>query len=148
MRTRVAIIGGGLAGLCAASLQLKAGNSRRLDLSRDPAKGGEGAQVAANPIRQRLRPARLRIGQVGRAQGGHKDLRLADLARGAVDDAHRLPGVIGEQALAGGMELPHGEGQPPPPCCVQIAEPAVAISLQLGGPVFLPKQQKGDAGTA
>ncbi len=54
------------------------------DLARDTTEAGKGAHVAADPVRQRLRPARLRVGEVGRAQHGHEDLGLPDLLAGRV----------------------------------------------------------------
>ena len=57
------------------------------DLPRDAAKAGERANMAANPVRQRLRPAGLGIGEVGGAERCHKDLRVPHFA----PSHHRSP---------------------------------------------------------
>ena len=51
----------------------------------------EHAPVRAEPVRQALRPARLPIGQVGRAQRADEHLRLANLAAARVDHLDGLP---------------------------------------------------------
>ena len=71
-------------------------------LTRDAAKEGEGVDVAANPVRQALRPARFGVGQVGGAEGGDEDLRRSHLAGDGVNDLDDLPGVVNEQPLTGG----------------------------------------------
>ena len=101
--------------------------------------------MAADPVRQRLRPTRLGIGEVGRAQHRHEHRRPPDLARGAVDHLRRLPGVVDEQPLTRRVGLPHGGRQAAAPVACEIAEPAVAIAIRLPGPILLPKQQQGDA---
>ena len=64
--------------------------------------------MGADPVAERLRPARLGIGEVGGAHDGDKDLRRAGLASQAIDDhRHRVAGVIDEQFVAAGMRLPH-----------------------------------------
>ena len=114
----------------------------------DAAEGGEGIDVAADPIRQPLAPTGLSVGQVGRPQGGDEDLRRPRLAGGGVDHRHCLPGIVDEQPLASRMSLAHRRRQPPPPFRVKVAEPAVAISVRLLCPVLLPQQEQGDARTA
>jgi len=54
----------------------------------------EHAHVGANPVRQRLRPGRLGIGQAGRPKYGDEDLRRAYHARDRVGDRHQLAGVV------------------------------------------------------
>ena len=104
--------------------------------------------MAADPIRQRLRPPRLGVRVVGRAEHRHEHLRPSDLPCGAVDHLRRLPGVVDEHPLAGRMRLAHGGGQTAAPGRVQVAEPAVAIPIRLPGPILLPQQQEGHAGLA
>ncbi len=118
------------------------------DLARDAAEAGKGAHVAADPVRQRLRPACLGVGEVGRAQHGDEDLRCPDLARGGVDHLGGLPGIVDEQPLSRWVGLAHRRRQTTAPGRMQVAEPAVAIPIRLPGPVLLPEQQKGDAGLA
>jgi hypothetical protein len=63
--------------------------------------------VRADPIGQRLAPARLDIGVVGGAEHSDEELRRADLASNPVDDRHRLAGVVDEHLVAGDMVLAH-----------------------------------------
>src|SRR5271163_3489093 len=64
----------------------------------------EGAGVGADPVGERLGPARLGVGEVGSAQCRDKDLRRSGLAGQPVDDhRHRVAGVIDEQLVAAGM---------------------------------------------
>jgi hypothetical protein len=56
-----------------------------------------------------------------------------------------LAGVIDEQALAGGMDLPHRRRQPALPGAVQLAPAAVVITVRLALPVFLPQQRAAPA---
>ena len=118
----------------------------RYDLSGHPAEIGEGAAVRADPIGQRLRPGRLGIGVAGGAQGGDEDLGRANLAGEAVDHVRPGAGVIDEQLVAGDMGLAHGRGEPAAPIPVEIAEPAVAVTVAMNGAVFLPQERQGHAG--
>ena len=97
-------------------------------LTRDAAKEGEGVDVAANPVRQPLRPARFGIGQVGGTEGGNEDLCRAHLAGDRVNDLDGLPGIIDEQPLTERVALPHGGRQTTTPCGIQIAKPAVMLA--------------------
>ena len=115
------------------------------DLSGHASHAGERADMAADPVRQGLGPARLGIGEIGRAQHRHKDLRSPHLTRGAVDHLRRLPGIFDEQPLPGRVGLPHGWRQAAAPVACQIAEPAVAIAIRLPSPILLPQQQDGHA---
>ena len=118
------------------------------NLPRHPARAGECTNVAADPIRQRLCPARLGVGEIGCAQHRHEDLRPPGLAGGAVNHLRRLPGVIDEQALPGWMGLAHRRRKSAAPAPCQVAEPAVAVAIRLLGAILLPQQQKGHAGAA
>jgi hypothetical protein len=58
----------------------------------------KGTGVGADPVSQRLGPARLGIGEVGGAHDGDENLRRADLAGKPVDDhRHSVAGVIDKQ---------------------------------------------------
>ena len=64
----------------------------------------EGSGVGADPVGQRLGPARLGIGEVGGAHDGDENLRRSDLAGQPVDDhRHRVAGVIDKQLVAADM---------------------------------------------
>ena len=67
----------------------------------------EHADAGANPVRERLRPARLSIGQAGRPQHGDEDLRRAHRARDRVGDRHQLAGIIHERLVPRGVLLAH-----------------------------------------
>ena len=58
--------------------------------------------MGADPVGQRLGPARLGIGEIGGAHDGNKNLRRTDLAGKPVNDHwHRVAGVIDKQLVAG-----------------------------------------------
>jgi hypothetical protein len=116
-------------------------------LPRGAAEEAEGVDVTADPVRQTLAPADLRIGQAGGAEHGHENLGCPHLAGRRVDHRQGLPGEIDEQLVAGQVGLAHGQRHPAAPGGVEVAEPAVAIALGLFGPVFLPKQQQGHSGS-
>jgi hypothetical protein len=107
--------------------------------ARRPAEKPKHAHMRASPVRQLLRPGRLRIGQVRGAEHGDENLRLTDLPRGGVHDADALAGIVDENLVAGDMVLPHHRRQPPLEAAEQIAEAAVAISFRMRRPVFLPQ---------
>ena len=104
----------------------------RHDLARHAAQEFQRAHVRADPVRQALRPARLGVGVVRRAQHGDEHLRRAQLAGAAVHHLHRLPGVVDEQPLAGSVHLSHGRRQPRLPAAVQLAPTAVAVTAASG----------------
>ena len=87
--------------------------------------------MRGDPVRQALRPGRLGVGVVRRAQHRDEHLRRARLARVPVDDADRLTGVIDEGRLAGPVGLAHHHidlaGKGP----VMLVEPTVAEALRL-----------------
>lgn len=118
----------------------------RHQLRRHTADEGERAGVRADPVGQRLGPARFGVGVAGGAYHSDEDLGLPDLAGAPVDQFDRLPGD--EQALARGMRLPHGRRQPALPAPIELAPAAVAVAVGRGLPVLLPQQHQGDAGTA
>ena len=104
--------------------------------------------MRADPVGQRLRPARLGIGVAGGAHHRDEDLGLPDLAAAAVDQLDGLPGIVDKHALAGRMRLAHRRRQPALPGAVQLAPAAVAVAVGFGLPVFLPQQHQGDTGPA
>ncbi len=87
-------------------------------LRRHAADEGKRPDMGADPVRQALGRSRLGVGVVGGAHRSHEDLCRTDLAGAAVDHIDSLAGVIDEQALAGGMALPHGRRQPALPGAV------------------------------
>ena len=70
----------------------------------------------------------------------------ANLAGEAVDHVRPGAGVIDEQLVASDMGLAHGRGEPAAPIPVEIAEPAVAVTVAMNGAVFLPQERQGHAG--
>ena len=117
------------------------------DLPRNTAEAGERADMATDPVRQRLRPARLSIGEVGRTENCHEHLCRPELARGPVDHLGHLPSIVDKHALTHRMRLAHRRRQPAAPLSMQVAEPAVTIPIRLLSPVdalrapTLPQQQ-------
>ena len=104
----------------------------------------EHAHMSADPIGQRLRPARRGEGVVRGAEHGDEDLRLADLAGFAIDDRHGLAGVVDEGLVAGDMVLPHGGRQAMLEVAVELAEARIAIALGMGVAILLPEHRQID----
>jgi hypothetical protein len=95
--------------------------------------------MSADPVGQRLGPARLRIGKVGGAHHGDENLRRTDLAGDPVDDHwHRVAGVIAKQLVAARMGSPHGDRQQRRPTAVQLAKARVAIPVVMALDVLVP----------
>ena len=74
---------------------------------------GKSAGMGADPVGQRLGPARLGIGEIGGAHDGDENLRRTDLTGEPVNDhRHRVAGVIDKQLVAADVGLPHRDRQP------------------------------------
>ena len=101
--------------------------------------------MAADPVRQLLRPGRLDVGVVRCAQYGHEDLRLPDFTTVHFADLDCRPGVVDEQPLARRVRLTHRQRQVLAPAPVMLAEGTVLEAVSLLGLIFLPQQVKGDA---
>ena len=86
------------------------------------------------------------IGVVRRAQRGHEDLGLCDLAGEGVDDGHRAAGIVHEQLLAGDVDLAHRALLATSKLAVLDAEARVLVSQRVARGVLLPQQHQGDAG--
>ena len=114
---------------------------------RRAAEKAEHAHVGAGPVRQRLRPGRLGIGEVRGAEHADENLRLADLAGRRIDDADPLARIVHERLFPGDMVLAHHRSQPPFEPTKQIAEAAVAVTFRMGLSVFLPEDRHRDART-
>ena len=115
------------------------------ELAGRAAEEGQHADMGADPVRQRLRPGRFHIGVVRGAEHADEDLRLAHLARGAVDDLERVARIVHEGALAGEVMLAHGRRQAALPAAVELAEPAVPVAVVwMGGAVLLPDERERD----
>ena len=64
----------------------------------------------------------------------------------AIDDRHRVAGVVDEQFVAGAVDLAHRALQALREAMIEPAELAVAIRLAgMGAAVLLPQQLQGDA---
>ena len=100
----------------------------------------ERPRVRSDPIAEPLRPRRFRPGVARRPERGDEQLRGQHLTSRAVDHVQRRAGIVDEQLLAGDMGLPHGRRQPPLPGAKQLAEPAVAVALGVGGAMLLPHE--------
>ena len=114
---------------------------------RRAAEKAEHAHVGAGPVRQRLRPGRLGIGEVRGAEHADENLRLADLSRRRIGDPDPLARIVDERLLPGDVVLAHHGGQPPFETAKQIAEAAVAVTLRMDLSVFLPEDRHRDART-
>src|SRR5450631_2427049 len=87
--------------------------------------------MRAGPVRELLRPGRLRIRQVRGAEHSDENLRLADFASGGIGDSYPLARVIDERLVTRDMMLARHRREPPFEPAKQIAEPAVAIALPM-----------------
>ena len=103
--------------------------------------------MRAGPVRQRLRPGRLGVGEVRGAEDADENLRLADLSRGRIGDPDPFARIVDERLLPGDVVLTHHRGQPPFESTQQIAETAVAVALGMDLSVFLPEDRHRDART-
>lgn len=117
----------------------------RNDKRRHRPKRGKGTGMSADPIRQRLAPARFGVGHVRGAHDGNEDLRWTGSAGHRVD--HRHPGarVVDEHPLACDMALAHHRRKAPNPAAVMLAKGRVAIAVGVLAPILIPKQRQRDA---
>ena len=99
----------------------------------------QGVDVRPNPVGKPFRPAGLRVGVVGRSQHRDEDMSASLYAAGGIEHRHRVAGKVDEQLLGGAMRLPHGWRDGLAPLPVKIAKPAVAVTISVLGPVFLPQ---------
>lgn len=88
----------------------------------------QGAGVAGDPVRTPLSARRLGVRVVGGAEDGDEQLDLADFARGGVDKARLLPGVVDEAFLAGAVDLAHRQAASAEPAAIDVAELRVAVA--------------------
>lgn len=101
--------------------------------------------MRTDPVGERLRPRRFRIGEVRCSQDGDKYLCLPDLPGQPVNHHRRgVAGVIDEQLVATQMGLPHRDGDLVFPGPVKLAEAAVAISIRVSLDVLVPQDRQGD----
>ncbi len=107
----------------------------------------EHAHVGADPVRQRLRPGRLGVGEAGGTEHGHEDLRHADLAGHRIGDRHPLAGVVDERLVPGHVLLTHCRRQPPLELAEQLAEPAIGIAVGMNLSILVPQNLQVDGGT-
>ena len=105
----------------------------------------ERVDVRADPVGQRLGPARLRIRIARRAESGDEQVRLVHLAGHRIDDGNRVASPIDEQLVTRQVRLPHDRRQPLPPLAVQLAEVRVAVAVGTFGAMLLPQDHQRDA---
>src|ERR1035437_3769099 len=98
--------------------------------------------MCADPIGQRLAPARLSVGVVRRAERRDKDVHAMLLASRRIKNRHGVAGPVDEQLLASKMRLAHRRRDALPPVAVPLAEPAVGIALGVLSAVLLPEQRQ------
>ena len=139
-------VGGGRLGFIAAGALDRALQIIGHQQCRYRAEEFEGTDVRANPVRQRLREARLRVGVIRGAQHGDEDLGYAQLAAARIDDRHRVAAIVEKQLLAGAVHLTHRAFERLAKLPVVEAELAVAVGATgVRGVILLPQQRKGDA---
>ena len=94
--------------------------------------------MRADPVRQALRPGRLRVGEIGRARHGDEDLSLAHDTGCRIDDRDLLAREVDEGLVAGNMRLSHAGRQPTLELPEQLAVSAVGVAIRMNGPIFFP----------
>lgn len=113
----------------------------RLEIVRDyhyrhAAKDAEGPHMAADPIRQALRPGRLDISVVRSPKGGDEDLRRPHLSGLRADHIHCLACIVDKQPFTCRVALPHHRGKLALPARVQAAILAIAVAARMNLPVL------------
>jgi hypothetical protein len=101
--------------------------------------------VGADPVAERLRPARLGIGKVRGAHDGDKNLRRPGRADQPINDHwHRVAGIINKQLVAAAVALPHRRRQSRRRAAVQLAETGIAIPVRTPLDVLVPQHRQRD----
>ncbi|HSP98301.1 MAG TPA: hypothetical protein VL049_13810 [Candidatus Dormibacteraeota bacterium] len=95
----------------------------------DPADVLQGLGMRRDPLRHTLALQRFGIGEIRRAEHGHEQLDLMDLARVGIDPVRLLAGEVGEQLLAGAVYLTHHHALGALPAPVVVAELFVAVAV-------------------
>jgi hypothetical protein len=101
--------------------------------------------VRRDPVGQALGPGGLDVEVVARAPRAHENLGLAHLARGGIDDGHRLAGVVDKDPLARPVLLAQDGIERGQPARVVGAELGVLVAGRVGGLVLQPPELAGDA---
>ena len=105
----------------------------------------ERLDVGVDPVGQGLGPARTGERQARTAHHRHEDVRAPDLAGSAVDDhRHGVAGVIHEQLVAAQMRLAHRHRQPRFPAPIEVAKPAVAVTVRMSFDILVPQDLQRD----
>lgn len=143
---RAVLVGRGRLRLVATGLL-----DRRFQIVRDPQARHRPEELQhpdcrADPVRQALRPGRLRVRVLRGAQGRHEDLGGEDLAALRVDYRDGVAAVVDEHLLPGAVHLAHRAGQPAAVLVIVQAELAIPVrALPVRLLVFLPQQLQGDS---
>jgi len=111
-----------------------------------PAAECKGPRMGADPVRQRLAPARLGIGHVRCAHHRNKELCGPRRAGRQVDHRHRRAGVIDEHSLPGDMALAHHRRQATGPAAVVLAKGRIGVAVRMQAPIFVPQKRQRHAG--
>ena len=81
-------------------------------------------------------------------QNRDEDFAVARLSGHRIKHRNGVAGKIHEQLLTGRMRLAHGRRDPATPFAVEIAEPAIAIAVDLAAAILLPQQRQRHAAPA
>ena len=109
---------------------------------RHAADRGQHVHMRADPVGQRLAPAGLRVGVIGRAERGHEDVCVAFFTGRSVEQCNRIASPINEQLLACHMALPHRRRDALAPGAVALAEPTISAASGMLGAILLPQQRQ------
>lgn len=115
------------------------------DRLRHPAEEVQGPALPLDPVGQFLAEAGMGESERRRAQHGHEDLRLADDAGIGVDDGQCMAGIVGLHHRPRHVTVAECRARPALERAEPVAEPSVAVTVGMGGAIFLPKQRQRHA---
>jgi len=105
----------------------------------------EHAHMSADPIGQRLRPARRGEGVVRGAEHGDEEFDGDDLAGGRIDQRRPLPRVVDKRLLARRVDLAHRGPLLRQPAPVVPAERRIPVAVRMGRQIFEMQELQRDA---
>jgi len=124
--------------LCYARLQVVGHH----DLSH-AAQKPEGSDLRTDPVGQPLCPRGLGKGVTAGTGHGNEQLRLPPITGDAIRYGYGFARVVDEQLFARAVLLPQNYFLSSPPSLVQLAEPAVAVTIRMNRTILLPDELQG-----
>jgi len=104
--------------------------------------------MGRNPVLKAFAGNSHSIGIAGSPHRSDKQLGLADLTRGRIDDVDRVTRKIDKYLFTADMRLPHARSDAPFPRLKMGAKPGVTKPVGVLRTIFLPQQHAGHVATA